>query len=98
MTFDIRDPRSEASVAWSRNHFRILNEGGVWGIPRSGLMFRKQDGKLVCFLRMPHQPEMLEHDPPITPEQVKEQQDRDFDDVKTSFGLAGITVEDQSNG
>ncbi len=87
----IGDPKSEASVSWSRNHFRILKEGGIWGVPRSGLMFRKEGGKLICIARMPHIAEM-----PINAEQLKEQQDSDIEVITESFGLAGIPVEDHS--
>ena len=29
------------NIAWCRNLWQSLKVGGVWGVPRSGLMFRK---------------------------------------------------------
>lgn len=42
-----REP--EAVLAWCRNLVRILKDGGVWGIPRSGVTFKvdKQNQRLV---------------------------------------------------
>lgn len=33
-------------VAWCKNLWNMLNEGGTWTIPRSGLIFMKHDGAL----------------------------------------------------
>ena len=78
-------------VAWSRNHFRMLREGGTWAIPRSGLIFIRRGNELQLIARMPHDPAM-----PCTREQLQEQQDADFDGVKDNFGAAGVTVVDKS--
>jgi hypothetical protein len=34
------DREPEAVLEWCRNLVRILKDGGVWGIPRSGVSFR----------------------------------------------------------
>lgn len=37
-------------IAWCENLVRTIKDGGVWGIPRSGTMFRvdHQNKRLVC--------------------------------------------------
>jgi hypothetical protein len=74
-------------IAWSRKTFDSLNEGGVWGIPRSGLMFRRRGDTLVLFEAMPWSEGM-----PITGTQLIEQQESDYRAVKRHFEAAGITV------
>jgi hypothetical protein len=34
------------NVKWCKNMFALLAEGGVWGVPRSELIFQKRDGAL----------------------------------------------------
>ena len=80
----------DAHVAWCRNLFDMIAEGGVWGVPRSGLVFRKQSGCLVLQDRMPYDPDMIELG--ITEEQLQEQQDGDFEAIRTHFEAAGIPV------
>jgi hypothetical protein len=76
-----------AHVEWSRRQFAMMKDGGVWGVPRSGLIFQRQDGELVLIDRMPHTQEM-----PVTPEQLAEQQRRDIAVITAHFEAAGITV------
>jgi hypothetical protein len=72
---------------WCRQMWNSLNEGGRWGIPRSGLIFAKQNGQLVLVAEMPHMAEM-----PITAEQLKFQQDSDFNATVDHFGRVGVKV------
>jgi hypothetical protein len=72
---------------WCRQMWNALKEGGRWGIPRSGLIFAKQNGQLVLVAAMPHMAEM-----PITAEQLKLQQDSDFNATVDRFGRVGVTV------
>ena len=58
-----------AHVEWSRRQFAMMKDQGVWGIPRSGLIFQRQGDELVLINRMPHEEGM-----PVTPEQLTEQQ------------------------
>ena len=81
----------EADIAWSAQHFAMMADGGVWGIPRSGLIFTKRGRKLVLTNRMPWQEGMS-----ITPEQLREQQDSDYNGIAARFRAAGITVEDEA--
>jgi hypothetical protein len=76
-----------ADAQWSKNLFASLNEGGVWGVPRSGLMFRKRGKEFVLFARMPHMKEM-----PITARQLRRQQNSDFAIIREKFAEAGIKV------
>jgi hypothetical protein len=86
------DPLSEESKRWSQNHFATMIEGGSWGVPRSGLIFQKRGNKLICILRMPHDPKM-----PLTAEQLKEQQDTELRGIRKSFEAIGVTVVDESS-
>jgi hypothetical protein len=74
-------------IEWSANQFRLLNEGGVWGVPRSGLLWQRRGDELVLINRMPWMEEM-----PITPEQLKEQQDADVKIIAEHMRAAGVQV------
>ncbi len=78
---------SPEHVAWCRMTFDSLVEGGIWGVPRSGLMFRREGETLWQTPSMPYHPEM-----PITPEQLDEQQAGEIDAISEHFAAAGITV------
>jgi hypothetical protein len=80
-----------AHVNWSRDHFRVMSDGGTWAVPRSGMVFVKHGNRLELSARMPHDPAM-----PITPEELQEQQQADFDIIKLHFEAAGVTVIDVS--
>jgi hypothetical protein len=77
----------QEEIDWCRGMFDRLAPGGVWGIPRSGMVFEKRDGALVLVAQMPHMPEM-----PITEEQLVEQQESEFNGVRENFGKAGVVV------
>lgn len=36
-----------SDLQWCRNLFASLNDGGLWAVPRSGLVFRKERQALV---------------------------------------------------
>lgn len=74
-------------VAWCRRLFESLNEGGVWGVPRSGLQFRRRDDKLVLTQRMPHDKKMS-----MSEGELQEYQHQDYLDIKEHFEAAGIPV------
>lgn len=73
---------------WCRNLMASLNDGGKWGIPRSGLIFTKRGEKLILTDLLPHDPVM-----PITKEQLEEAQNDDYEATKENFEAAGFTVE-----
>jgi IMP dehydrogenase/GMP reductase len=83
---DVR-PDDPAAVEWARMHWAMLAEGGIWGLPRSGLTFRKLDGRLVLLDRMPWSEGM-----PLSQEELREYQDDDFAGVRLMYAQLGIEV------
>jgi len=82
---------------WSLDHFNCMAEHGIWAVPRSGLMFRKEGGSLVLFARMPYSDEMRAahaagQDVPASAEALRQYQDTDYTKIADVFGRAGITV------
>ena len=75
-------------IQWCRALFAKLHENGVWGIPRSGLLFEKRGGKLVLIDRMPYVEGM-----PGRPEQLHAYQRQEYFLVREKFGAAGIAVQ-----
>ena len=85
----------ESDIAWSRSLFNMLNEGGIWAVTRSGLMFQKKGTKLVLIDRMPFDPAMVgAGDLPQTAEALSQYQDEDFECIAKHFRAAKIEVED----
>jgi hypothetical protein len=69
-------------TAWCLDLFKSMKDGGIWGIPRSGLVFqRRGDDKLVLISAMP-----------VVDPRLVEQQESDFEQTRIEFGLAGIEV------
>lgn len=96
------DPQNPAFIAWCRGIFSSLNEGGIWGVPRSGLVFQKFEGRLELIERMPYLPEMAEaaragEDVPPTAEALLAYQGQDFTAIREHFRAAGIEVTDRTN-
>lgn len=88
-------------VQWSRNLFNSMNDGATWGVPRSGLVFKREGGKLVLRKRMPYTPEVsaaFGHGADVPPSQsaMDEYQQRDFELIAAHFRAAGIEVEDET--
>lgn len=80
-----------AHIRWCANLFAMLKDGGAWGVPRSGLIYRKRGNALVLVERMPHVAGM-----PITAAQLAEQQQSDADSTREHFTAAGIEVKDET--
>jgi hypothetical protein len=78
-----------AYVEWCRRHFAFMREGGVWGIPRSGLIFTKRDGRLILTAAMPWDPAM---EGTITADELRAQQDEEFESNRQHFAAADIEV------
>lgn len=76
-------------VAWSRERFEMTADGGTWAIPRLGMIFVRRGERLVLVARMPHDPAM-----PISADELTEQQNSEFEDVRQHFKAAGIDVID----
>lgn len=79
-------PRED--IAWSKWHFEMMSNAGVWGVPRSGLVFQKREHKLVLIAQMPWSDEL-----PMTNEELVEYQEVDYNCIKARFEAAGIEVE-----
>jgi hypothetical protein len=79
-------------VEWCRRLFASLKEGGVWGLPASGLIFMKRGKDLVLTARMPHTAKM-----PLTAEELQQQQDDLLELTRQHFGAAGVTVREESH-
>jgi len=83
----------EQWVEWSRSMFNALRIGGVWGVPRSGLVFtRTGETRLALTEVMPHDPAM-----PITPRQLFTEQAGDFRAIQRYMKKAGITTYDTTD-
>ncbi len=87
-----------AYTDWCRGHFGFMAEGGIWAVPRSGLIFERRDGTLVLIDRMPYSKELAEaaaegKDVPADPEELRAYQDADFLTIRLHFKEAGIMVD-----
>lgn len=85
----------EEEVAWCRQQWALLRDGGMWGVPRSGLIFCKdaRAKELVLVGRMPHDPRMTQFDgSPLTAEQLREQQDGEVEEIGKRFAEFGVTI------
>lgn len=47
---DDREP--ESTLEWCRQMVRVLRDGGMWGIPRSGIVFKVDKKKQCLILRV----------------------------------------------
>lgn len=69
---------------WCQQLFATLSQGGVWAVPRSGLVFTKRGDTMVLTSREAHD---------STAKWVRYQQS-DYDLIKSEFAKAGITITD----
>lgn len=76
----------EEYTDWCRSMFEILAEGGVWGIPRSATVFRKEGDALVL-VDLPYDRLM-----PCSEEEYRATVDSEFETVREHFAAAGIEV------
>ena len=82
-----------AHVEIMRTIFNSLSENGRWGILRSGLLFERRRNELILIDRMPWQLGM-----PMSPAQLREQQDAEFEACKDHLNAAGIACWDSTQG
>jgi len=80
---------AEDYVAWCKAHFDSLADGGMWGIPRSGLIFGRSGDVLRLLNRMPWQEGME-----ISERRLRQEQQKDFEQIRDHFHKAGIPVFD----
>lgn len=88
---------SAADAAWCRTHYATMNEGGVWAVPRSGLVFCKRNGGLVLVTRMPWSEELAQAaadglDVPASEQALHAYQDADYELIRSRFAAADIPV------
>lgn len=87
-------------VLWSRNHFNLLALNAIWGLPRSGLIFRKVSRyELALHDVMPWSEGMDRgyrewSDDPITPLRTRLYRQAEFETISSRFTAAGIAVTD----
>ena len=75
--------RSSSTTLWSSwcsKLFHSLNDGGRWGVPRSGLTFQRRGTKLILVDRAPG---LDVHDQQV-----------DYELIKKHFASAGIEVDE----
>ena len=89
----VEPPVLPSEVAWSRNLWAQLRDRGVWGVPRSGLVFQKREAERVFAVtaRMPHDPAM-----PCTAAELDEQQREEVVAIGRRFEPLGIAVVDET--
>jgi hypothetical protein len=85
----------DGSGGWATKMWAMLSDGGVWGVPRCGLIYRKHeaDMKFVLFSRMPWEEGM-----PMTREELSEFQADDHEGITRMFASIGVEVVDDSWG
>jgi hypothetical protein len=89
-----------AEVRWSRNHFDLLAINAVWGIPRSGLIFKKASqfelalDSVMPFSDMMREAALAGSDVPATAKALRKYQQMDFETISERFTAAGIKVTD----
>ena len=78
-----------AHVDWCRHQWTIMADGGTWAVPRSGLIFRKDEGDqtLTLIRQMPWDEQM-----PMSEGELEAYQESDFTVIREHFAAAGITV------
>lgn len=82
---------NSGDIQWSKTMFNSLADGGMWGVPRSGLIFQRQGSELVLVDRLPHIVEM-----PLSRDELEAQQQSEFEGICQHFNAAGIVVRDSS--
>ena len=88
---------AESDRLWCRSLMASVAEGGVWAVPRSGLVFSKRGDELVLISRMPWMLEMEFAalnglDVPASAEELRAYQDEDYVSIRDKFADAGIVV------
>lgn len=79
----------DGTHGFARGVWNMLKDGGIWGVPRCGLVYRKREGekKLVLVDRMPWSEEM-----PIAEAELREFQDDDHKGIEAIFSVIGVEV------
>lgn len=72
---------------WSQSLWDSITDGGQWVVPRSGLVFEKDEERrrMTLVERMPWTADMGG-----TPEDLRLYQDSDFESIAKRFALIGV--------
>ena len=86
-------------IEWTRQHHKSLADNGVWGVPRSGLIFQKTADGFKLMNVMPYTPEMSDgftqgKDVPASPSELRAYQFTDFELLKMKHEEAGLEISD----
>lgn len=82
-------------MLYCMRQFNLIRIGGVWAVPRSGLIFsRTAENELTLISRMPWIREM---EGTITEEQLKIQQQDEYDTIARHLRAGGIEVFDNTH-
>lgn len=87
------DGTLQTDVAWLAEMWEMLRDGGVWGVPRSGLIFEKREAERVLAVtaRMPWMSAM-----PCSAAELDEQQRDEVEGIRARLEQVGITVIDET--
>ncbi len=90
-----------SDIVWSRQLFDSLVDGGMWAVPRSGLVFHRRSDRMVLTDRMPYTTEMAHaaargDDVPPDVDALWDYQQKDFDLIAMAFRAAGVEVVDRT--
>ncbi len=92
-------PATAADLAWCRQRFAEMSEGGIWAVPRSGLIFTRRGERLILTSRMPWTDELAQAvaadvglDLPPNARALAAYQDADYELIRARFAAAGIVV------
>jgi hypothetical protein len=82
---------------WTKHFFWLLGNGGVWGVPGSGLIFQRDGDSLALVHRATFEEFSDQHTQvkvklPNTNQQLQSWQERDLSAIKKRFSAAGIKV------
>ena len=90
---------SHTDVMWCQKLWDMTKDGGTWAVPRSGLVFWKDEKERVFLLieRMPWTEEMGRQSEspwtaPFTAEDLRGYQDADFEEIAKRFALIGVVL------
>jgi hypothetical protein len=90
----MHEPTLDQQAEWATAMWNMLRDNGIWGIPRSGLMYRKdkERARLTLYERMPWMEGM-----PLTREELLAEQDSDHGGLVVLFAIIGVEVVDDTH-
>ena len=79
----------DGSRGWATRMWDCIEDEGVWGIPRSGLVFRKNAAakQLTLVMRMPWFEGLS-----VNPDELNEMQEDEIQNLVRVFASIGVTV------